>query len=125
MHIPHQYGVTSISKKDETTLKWLYSFPYGASKKEILSYYKVPESYDIDRLIYILETGASPEEIQAEHNEQNEQNNYVEDGEQLKYEQHTLEKLNKFNMSIQNITVSSDTEEYFKKLRIKKDFKNK
>lgn len=117
MYVPHQYGVVRVSKRDMTTLKWLYTFPYGITREEILAHYKVPGSTDLDRLIYALETGSSPENG-------TETQNHHENDEQLKYEQTKLAELGKYNISLQNINVSADAKEFFKKLKIDKDFKN-
>ncbi len=113
MYVPHRYGITRISKRDSVTLKWLYKFPYGITKEEILAHYKKPSTYDLDRLVYILETGESSP-LKEEK--------VIENKEQLSYEQNTLAELNKFNISIQNINVADDVREYLKNLRVKKDF---
>lgn len=118
MYVPHQYGVTAVSKRDINTLKWLYQFPYGASREEILTHYKMPSNFDVDKLIYMLETESSLEEIQAKNNPEP----FRADEAALVEEQKTLAELNKFNISIQNFNVPFDTQEYFKKLKIKKDF---
>ncbi len=112
MYVPHQYGVTKVSKRDITTLKWLYQMPYGITKEEIMTHYKAPGSQDLDKLIYQLETGDNPESASP---------TAPANDEQLNNEQNTLAKLNKFNISIQNVSVSRDAEEYFRKLRIKKE----
>ena len=121
MHVPHQYGITSISNRDLITLKWLYQFPYGISKEEILAHHKLSGSYNIDKLIYMLETGASSEEIDSMQGKQL----YLNNEEQLSNDQKTLAELNKFNISLQNFSVSEDAQEYFRKLKIKKDFGEK
>ncbi|MCK7484495.1 MAG: matrixin family metalloprotease [Bacillus subtilis] len=36
MYVPHQYGVVNLSKRDITTIKWLYSLPHGITKPEII-----------------------------------------------------------------------------------------
>ncbi len=119
MYVPHQYGITSLSNRDLITLKWLYQFPYGISREELLAHYKLSANYDPDKLIYMLETGASPEEIESR------QCSSLNDKEQLSSEQKTLAELNKFNLSLQNFSVSEDKQEYFRKLRIKKDLGEK
>jgi len=121
MYVPHQYGVTKLSRRDQITLKWLYQFPYGISKEEILAHYKIPASYGVDKLIYMLETDTSLKEMQA----QKDQPLSPEKEAVLNEEQKTLAELNKFNISIQNFSVSADKQEYFRKLRIKRDFENK
>ncbi len=121
MYVPHQYGITKASKRDKLSLKWLYRFAYGVSKDEILAHYKLPANYDIDKLIYMLETDTSFEQMQDSQSRAPS----ISDQALLEEEQKTLAELNKFNISIQNFSVSPDAREYFKKLRIKKDFENK
>lgn len=117
MYVPHQYGVTRVSKRDIATLKWLYRFPYGVTIEEILAHYKKPGSYGVDRLIYELETG--------EGKPQKPKSLPDKDEAQLNQEQDTLAELNKFNMSIQNIEVAPDIKEYFRKLKVKKSLQDK
>ncbi|HSA06614.1 MAG TPA: matrixin family metalloprotease [Candidatus Gastranaerophilales bacterium] len=122
MYVPHQYGVTRISNRDQYTLKWLYQFPFGVSKKDILTHYKLSSKYDVDKLIYMLETNLSPEDFQEK---QQGVPRLQTNEEKLHNEQNNLAEFNKFNLSIQNFNVSADAEEYFRKLRIKKDFGKK
>ncbi|NLF84017.1 MAG: matrixin family metalloprotease [Candidatus Gastranaerophilales bacterium] len=118
MYVPHQYGVTRISKRDATTIKWLYQLPYGATKQELPSALGMPGNHDIDSIIYLLETGKKPEPQQ-----QQTQQKSVGDGDSLLHkEQIHLERLNKFNLSLQNFSVPDEAQEFFKKLRIRKDF---
>ncbi len=121
MYVPHQYGVTRVSKRDMCTLKWLYQFPYGISKEEILNHYKLSSKYDVDKLIYMLETGTTAEQVQDQENPPP----VKKQQETLSEEQDKLAELGKFNISIQNINVSRDTQEYFKKMKIKREFEGK
>ncbi|OGH95107.1 MAG: hypothetical protein A2039_09570 [Candidatus Melainabacteria bacterium GWA2_34_9] len=121
MYVPHQYGVTSVSKRDMLTLKWLYNFPVGATQKEILAHYDFSSAYTLDHLIYSLENpnqkieeGISQQKRLKPHQEK-----------VLHYEQDTLADINKYNLSLQNITVSSNMQEYFKKIRIQKNLEGK
>ncbi len=117
MYVPHQYGVISISKRDAITLKWLYEFPYGMTQKDIIAHYKLSPNYSLDHLIYFIETqNKLPEE-----NFSPEQTQTAE--EMLHYEQKTLAELGKYNIALQNINVSSNMQEYFKKVKAQTDFK--
>ena len=117
MYVPHQYGVTSVSKRDIITLKWLYNFPAGSAKKDILLRYKFSSAYTLDHLIHFLE---NPNQKKNENFLQQKlpapQQEKV-----LHYEQDTLAEFNKYNLSLQNINVSSNMQEYFNKIRIQKD----
>lgn len=120
MYVPHQYGIVSISSKDILTLKWMYSFPYGASEEEILKQYKLSSCNNLDQLIYNLENN-----LDMGTNNQQEFNipNETKEQEQiLAQEQQTLAKINKYNLSLQNISISSDKQEYFKKMLIQENF---
>ena len=121
MYVPHQYGVTSVSKRDVTTLKWLYNFPVGASQKEILEHYNLTSAHTLDHLIYFLENfDKKPDKETFQQKMPKPHQEKV-----LHYEQDTLADINKYNLSLQNITVSSDMREYFKKMRIQKDLEGK
>lgn len=119
MYVPHQYGVTSVSKRDLITLKWLYKFPLGASQSDILASYQLSSNYTLDHLIYFLETkdNSFEESLPVLQEQQKE--------EVLNYEQNTLAELSKYNLSMQNINVSPNVQDYFKKMRIQKDLKEK
>lgn len=118
MYVPHQYGITNISARDVNTVKWLYQLPYGATKSELPSALGMPGNHDIDKIIYMLETGVGIEEPQPQAKDEGK----VSKDTPLHQEQTLLEQQNKFNLSLQNFNVSDDAQEFFKKLRIKKDF---
>lgn len=118
MYVPHQYGVTTISQRDILTLKWLYNFPYGTLQSDILTLNKLSTNYTLDNLIYLLE---NPDKSIVK--DILEEKTPVQSSETvLTYEQNTLAELNKYNISLQNINVSNEAGEYFKKMKIKKDF---
>ncbi len=117
MYVPHRYGVVSVSKKDMTTLKWLYKLPQGMTKSDILSKHNFSSEYNLDDLVYFLE---NPEKIKNKPLKSEKKNEPQRD-EILEYERETLAEINRYNLSLQNISVSNDKQEYFKKLRIQKD----
>lgn len=51
MYVPHQYGVTNISRSDVLTLLWLYRFDIGLSEKDILAKHSHIKASDIDSLV--------------------------------------------------------------------------
>jgi len=121
MYVPHQYGVTSVSKRDMLTLKWLYAFPAGLTQSDILVHHKLYSAHTLDHLIYFLE---NPQQIKNKTVLQQKMPKPHQE-KVLHYEQDTLAELNKYNLSLQNITVPSNMQEYFKKMRIQKDLENK
>ncbi|MDD3149644.1 MAG: matrixin family metalloprotease [Candidatus Gastranaerophilales bacterium] len=110
MYVPHQYGVISISEKDKTTFKWLYKFPYGKTSTEILTKYNIPTN-SLDDLILKLEKGSKFTKTLK--------NEIVQDmtsAEKLDTQQNLLADMNKFNLSVQNIKVSDNIKNFFRKI---------
>jgi len=118
MFVPHQYGVTTASQRDKMTMKWLYRLPVGITQGEILMMNNYSSDYTLDHLVFYQETQTQREEKPHHHKkkplETNEENN-------LHQEQNILAKLNKYNLSLQNISVSPNMQEYFKKMGMHKE----
>jgi hypothetical protein len=112
MYVPHQYGVINPSERDRITIKWLYRFPYGITRGEILSEYKLNSDYDIDQLVYVLE---HPEEGQLETEKFTVEEVSRPENADLDLQQQILADMNKYNLSLQNISISEDKKKYFKK----------
>jgi len=121
MYVPHQYGTTSISNNDITTLKWLYLFQYGATKQEILSKYSMSPQNSLDNLVVKIEKGQNTKSAFAETCEQIQK----KPSRDLSEDHAILAKLNLFNQVVQNISVSSDVQDYIKKTIINKNFDDK
>jgi len=121
MYVPHQYGVMSVSKRDILTMKWLYNFPVGITQSDILMRYNLSSDYTLDHLIYFLEEN-DKQALKTEKTESSAQKPLQsEQKEVLHYEQSTLADINKYNLSLQNINVSPNMQDYFKKMGMKKD----
>ncbi|MDD3014678.1 MAG: matrixin family metalloprotease [Candidatus Gastranaerophilales bacterium] len=121
MYVPHQYGTTSLTNKDKTTLKWLYLLPYGSTKQEILSKYNMSSSNSLDNLILKLEKGQNNKSTFQKTLEQvpePQKRDLIE-------EQALLAEFNKFNQTVQNINVSPEIQKYIKKTTMNKNFDNK
>ena len=54
MYVPHQYGVTNITRGDALTLIWLYRFKIGMKESDILAKYPNVKAADVDTLLEIL-----------------------------------------------------------------------
>ncbi|EKE03179.1 MAG: hypothetical protein ACD_20C00234G0001 [uncultured bacterium] len=119
MYVPHQYGIVSLSDRDKLTLKWLYKFSYGVTRQEILAQYRVTSDHTLDHLIYKLEN----KDVEVAKGAFSEVFNSTRQGEEkvLHKEQQLLADMSKYNLSLQNISVSPDLQEYIKKTRIQKN----
>jgi len=115
MYVPHQYGITTLSDKDKTTLKWLYSFSYGSTSEEILTSYNVSGSGTLDNLIYTLENKQNKSNFQIAVEELSDipHRDLIE-------EQAMLAEISKYNLSVQNINISPELKQYINKSIIKK-----
>lgn len=119
MYVPHQYGIINISEGDKLTLKWMYTFPHGVTSHEILAKYGIPSSYGLDYLITNLEN--NDEITENEENPQFLLDN--PDETPLNEEQQILANINLYNLSLQNINISSDVKKYIQKSQIENDLK--
>ena len=54
MYVPHEYGVVNVSQNDLETLKWLYRFPVGKTREEILALHSSLGAKTVDELVYKL-----------------------------------------------------------------------
>ena len=117
MYVPHQYGVVDASKRDKRTLAWMYKFPPGLTQKEILAKYNFSSGKTIDDLIFHLE---NPEQNLNERKVETPEP-FVAQEKKLVEEQDFLADVNKYNLSLQNISVSSNVQDYFKKIKIDRE----
>lgn len=109
MYTPHKYGVISLSKRDITTLQWLYKLNQGATINDLVSKFKISSEYP-DEIItkYILQN--NPSEFEQVKNSINK----VEKKDLLT-EQTNIADLKKYNLQIQNIQLSDNVMRYLGK----------
>lgn len=106
MYTPHKYGVINLSNNDKQTLKWLYKFPYDASPSEIGSKYGLHIS-NIDSITAKLIENNEPsdfEKVKA---------GLTQEKRDLVQEQENIADLKKYNLALQNITISEDIRKLF------------
>ena len=106
MHSPHKYGVVNLSKGDELSLRWLYKFPLNLSVSEIASKYRVPSS-DIDYIVAKLIEKNIPSDFEKV------KNSLIAPKKDLLKEQENIAELKKYNLALQNITISEDIRKIF------------
>ena len=107
-----------ILKGDILTVNWLYKLPQGATPQEIASRYGVGGS-DIDQIIdKIMEKNAPSEFEKVKNTVKIPKRDLLEENENLAL-------LQRYHMSLQNISLSPKAQEYIKKRAAKKDKDNK
>lgn len=106
MYTPHQKGILTVSYHDVLTLNWLYTFPQGATVKDINSKYNVSAS-DIDEAVI---------KIMDKKSEKLEEKPVVNKPKRdLLDEQDSIANLRKYHLSIQNVKMSEEARKFFSK----------
>ncbi len=101
MYVPHQYGVTGLSKRDVETLRWLYKLPVGFNYQMAGQKYNLPPGFTIHDVIDAMLGGTSKAKPQSSSSK--EEKKYREKPEILLEHHDILEQMGKFHMSTQNI----------------------
>ncbi|MBR2430081.1 matrixin family metalloprotease [bacterium] len=110
MYTPHQYGNATLSQNDKHSIQWLYRLPAGASVKKIAEKYALNTSTDIDSVI---------RRIDSKNNEDFSTNKkiQIQTSRDLLQEAANIGDLNRYNMSLQNISISNNVKKYLENNR--------
>lgn len=111
MYTPHQYGVAALSENDKHSINWLYRLPAGASVKQIASKYGISTSTDIDSVIRKIETKDN-KSLQSEDKKMS-----ISTQRDLLEEASNIGDLKRYNMLLQNISLSPNVTNYLKNNR--------
>lgn len=105
MYTPHQYGVASLSENDKYSINWLYRLQCGASVQQIASKYGITTSTDIDSVI---------RKIDAKNNTNNHEHAKMNltTRRDLLEESANIGDLKRYNMMLQNISISQNVKNY-------------
>ena len=105
MYTPHQYGNASLSANDKYSIQWLYRLQAGASVQKIASKYGVSTSSDIDSVI---------RKIDAKNNKTEQQTERVQlkTSRDLLQESANIGDLKRYNMMLQDISISQNVKKY-------------
>ncbi len=105
MYTPHQYGNAALSTNDKYSAQWLYRLPAGASVKKIADKYAVNTTSDIDSVI---------RKIDSKNDKQNEIHEAMQitTNRDLLQEATNIGDLNRYNMLLQNISISDNVKNY-------------
>ena len=114
MYTPHQYGVVNLSPNDVATINWLYKFPYGSTPEEISAKYGL-NMKNIDEFIDKISQSKMKSEFER-----------VKDSitiprKDLQKEQENIAELKKYHLSLQNIQISHDLQDYIRKTNLENE----
>ena len=105
MFTPHQYGNAALSANDKYSIQWLYRLPAGASVQKIGAKYGITTACDLDSIIRKIDfKNNSPSEQQEKMQ--------IQTSRDLLQESTNIGDLKKYNMMIQNISLSRNVKNY-------------
>lgn len=105
MFTPHQYGNASLSANDKYSIQWLYRLPAGAPVQKIASQHGISTSTDIDAVIRKIDSKKS----QSGDDNKKMQLHTKRD---LLQEASNIGDLKRYNMMLQNISLSTNVKNY-------------
>lgn len=108
MYTPHKYGVVTLSKRDITTLQWLYKLNQGTTVNDLVAKYKFGSQYP-DEIITKVILQDNPSEFEQV------KNSIKVDKKDLLTEQTNIADLKKYNLQLQNIQLSDNVMRYLGK----------
>lgn len=109
MYSPHQYGNASLSANDRYSIQWLYRLPAGAPIKKIAEKYSITTDTDIDSVI---------RKIDSKHQEtENLEKMQINTNRDLLQEAENIGDLKRYNILLQDISLSSNVKNYLKNNR--------
>ena len=110
MYTPHQYGNASLSMNDKYSVQWLYRLPASVSVKKFAEKYSISTSTDIDSVI---------RKIDSQKEEQSEEHSKIQihTNRDLLQEAANIGDLKRYNMLLQNISLSDNVKNYIKNNR--------
>lgn len=110
MYTPHQYGNAMLSENDKHSVQWLYRLPAGASVQKIASKHSISTSTDIDSVIRKIESKNGSAETHSEKMQ-------IATSRDLLQEAENIGDLKRYNILINNISLSENVKKYFNNSR--------
>ena len=107
MYTPHQYGNAALSANDKYSIQWLYRLPAGASVQKIATKYSMSTSSDIDSVIRRIDSKDSVAQ-------DNQEKMVLKTNRDLLQEASNIGDLKRYNLTLQNISLSQNVKNYFK-----------
>ena len=109
MYTPHQYGNASLSANDKYSIQWLYKLPAGAPVQKFAAKYSITTSTDVDSVIRHIDKHKKGEVVQEKMQ--------INTNRDLLEEASNIGDLKRYNMMLQNISISPSVKNYFNKNR--------
>lgn len=106
MFTPHKYGIINLSKQDKSTLQWLYKLKAGSTPQDIASKNGF-HTHDLDEIVLKLLDKNPQSEFEKVKNSLNTPKR------DLLKEQEDIADIKKYNLALQNITISEDIRKIF------------
>ncbi|MBR1776113.1 matrixin family metalloprotease [bacterium] len=113
MYTPHQYGISALSENDKYSIQWLYRLQAGMSVKQIASKYNISTSSDIDAVIRKIDS-------KNEDNLNSDNRIQISTHRDLLEEAANIGDLKKYNMMLQNVSLSNNVKTYLNNNRNEK-----
>lgn len=110
MYTPHQYGNASLSENDKHSIQWLYRLPAGGQVQKIASKYGLSTSVDIDSVIRKIDSKNSNDSEKQERMQ-------LKTNRDLLQESANIGDLKRYNMMLQNISLSQNVKNYLNNSR--------
>ncbi len=110
MYSPHQYGNAMLSANDKYSIQWLYRLPAGAPVKKIAEKYSITTDTDIDSVIRRIDSKSGKQEEQHERMQ-------IQTSRDLLEEAANIGDLKRYNVLLQDISLSDNVKNYLKNNR--------
>ena len=107
MYTPHQYGNSSLSANDKHSIQWLYRLPAGMPVKKIAEKYSMSTTTDIDSVIRKIDGKTEAEQPRMQ----------IKTNRDLLEEAANIGDLKRYNMMLQNISLSDNVKNYLNNQR--------
>ena len=105
MYTPHQYGNASLSANDRYSIQWLYRLPAAASVQKIAARHSMSTNSDIDSVIRKIDSRSDEKESLQE-------NVKIRNSRDLLEESANIGDLKRYNMMLQNVSISENVKKY-------------
>ena len=104
MYTPHQYGIASLSENDKYSIQWLYRLQAGMPVKQFAAKHGISTSTDIDAVIRKIDTKNNKNETVEKMQ--------IATKRDLLEEASNIGDLKRYNMMLQNISISQNVKKY-------------